>query len=255
MIYLRNDDCFTALKELNDDLVDMVFVDLPYGTTACKWDTVIDLEKMWSELDRITKDNAPMLFTASQPFTSRLVSSNYDWFRYEWIYQKIAGSNFAQAKYQPMKEHESVLIFSKKPRPIYFPIKEERRGTGSDRAKYKYTDKSRKQVGQFMGQSINESEFDYSNDSGNDKLRYPSSVQIFNNRAKGDRGLHPTQKPVAMVEYFIKTYTRENETVLDFTMGSGTTGVACKNLNRGFIGIEQDRDIFEIAYNRISTDQ
>ena len=105
-----------------------------------------------------------------------------------------------------------------------------------------------------MGQSINESEFDYSNDSGNDKLRYPSSVQIFNNRAKGDRGLHPTQKPVAMVEYFIKTYTRENETVLDFTMGSGTTGVACKNLNRGFIGIEQDRDIFEIAYNRISTD-
>ena len=147
-----------------------------------------------------------------------------------------------------MKEHESVLVFSKV-KSQYYPIKEQRQGSGGERAKYKYTDASRKNSGEFVGKMIRGV---VENDSGNEKLRYPSSVQEFNNRAAGDRGLHPTQKPVALMEYLIKTYTNEGETVLDFTMGSGTTGVACVNLNREFIGIEKDEKYVEIARKRIN---
>lgn len=247
---LYNGDCFEYFKTLDDQSIDLVFTDLPYGTTNCKWDTVIDLDLMWSELDRLVKDNTPILFTASQPFTSALVSSNYEWFRHEWIYQKIAGSNFAQAKYQPMKEHESVLVFGRK-KPNYYPIKEERRGSGSQRAKYKYSDRSRKAVGEFISSGINEGTYNPKKDSGNEKLRYPSSVQLFNNRAKGDRGLHPTQKPLAMVEYFIKTYSNEWDNVLDFTFGSGTTALACLNLNRYFYGSETDKEYYDIAIDRL----
>lgn len=247
---LYRGDCFEFMQTLEDQSIDLVFTDLPYGTTNCKWDTVIDLDLMWKHLDRIVKDNTPILFTASQPFTSALVSSNYEWFRHEWIYQKIAGSNFAQAKYQPMKEHESVLVFGRK-KPNYYPIKEERRGSGSQRAKYKYSDKSRKAVGEFISSGINEGTYNPEHDSGNDKLRYPSSVQIFNNRAKGDRGLHPTQKPLAMVEYFINTYSKESDKVLDFTFGSGTTAVACKRLKRSFYGSELDEKYYGITVERL----
>lgn len=247
---LYNGDCFEYFKTLDDQSIDLVFTDLPYGTTNCKWDTVIDLDLMWSELDRLVKDNTPILFTASQPFTSALVSSNYEWFRHEWIYQKTGASNFAQAKYAPMKEHESVLVFSKK-KPKYYPIKEERKGSGLARSKYAYSDKSRKAVGEFMGQGINEGTHDDKNDAGNDELRYPSSVQLFNNRAKGDRGLHPTQKPVALLEYLVKTYTQENEKVLDMVMGSATTGVACINTRRSFTGMELDPVIYGTAKERI----
>lgn len=243
-------DCLDEMNKIPKDYVNMVFADLPYGTTNCKWDTIIDLDLMWDHLIRICTDNAAMIFTASQPFTSKLVSSNYEMFRHEWIYQKTGASNFAQAKYAPMKEHESVLIFSKK-KPNYYPIKEERKGSGLERSKYAYSDKSRKAVGEFINQDINDGTHDPKNDSGNDELRYPSSVQLFNNRAKGDRGLHPTQKPVALIEYLINTYTNEREVVLDFVFGSGTTGIACINTNRIFIGIEQDKEYFENAKERI----
>jgi site-specific DNA-methyltransferase (adenine-specific) len=243
-------NCLETMYSLPSKHFDMVFADLPYGTTNCKWDAIIPFEQLWSAIDYCTKDHAALVFTASQPFTSALVSSNYEMFRYEWIYQKTGASNFAQAKYAPMKEHESVLVFGKN-KPKYYPIKEERKGTGLSRSKYAYSDKSRKAVGEFMGQGINKGTHDSTNDAGNDELRYPSSVQLFNNRAKGDRGHHPTQKPVALLEYLINTYTKEGESVLDPVMGSGTTGVACANLGRSFTGIDQDINYYDIAQKRI----
>lgn len=241
---LLHGDCIDALNKIPDQSIDTILSDPPYGTTACKWDVVIPFEPMWKQLIRVTKLKAAIVMTTSQPFTSLLVCSNLKMFRHEWIYKKCCASNFAQAKYAPMKEHESILVFGQA-KVNYYPIKEERIGGGLSRSKYKYTDKSRHSAGEFvdkMRSNYNE----YS-----DLLRYPSSVREFNNRAKGNIGLHPTQKPVALMEYLIKTYTLENETVLDFAMGSGTTGVAALNLNRKFIGIELDEKYFEIAKNRI----
>lgn len=246
-----NNDCLEALDEIDNQVVDLVLTDLPYGTTACKWDAVIPFEPMWEQLNRIVKPNTPILFTASQPFTSALVASNFEMFRHEWIYQKTGASNFAQAKYAPMKEHESVLVFSQK-KPNYYPIKEERKGSGLARSKYAYSDKSRKAVGEFISVDINEGTYEVDQDAGNDELRYPSSVQLFNNRAKGDRGFHPTQKPVALLEYFIETYSKPGELVLDFTMGSGSTAIAAVETQRDFIGIEKDPEIYQVAQNRFN---
>ncbi len=187
--------------------------------------------------------------TASQPFTTVLVSSNMKEFKCSWIYKKRCASNFAQAKYMPMKEHEDVLVFCKG-KSVYYPIKEQRQGSGKERAKYAYSDASRHASGEFVGKIVGD--YDKSNDAGNDELRYPSSVQEFNNRATGDRGYHPTQKPVALMEYMIKTYTTEGETVLDFTMGSFTTAIACLNTKRYFIGIELDDYYFEVGTKRVN---
>jgi site-specific DNA-methyltransferase (adenine-specific) len=244
-IDLYQGDCLSKLEELYRDngcCVDMVLVDLPYGTTACKWDTVIDLERMWYLLSFVCEPNAPMIFTASQPFTSRLVSSNISKFKHEWVWEKNRGSNFGSVKYQPMKEHESVLVFCNGKLP-YYPIKEPRKGAGADRVKYEFN-------GSNTGKRDAYSGF-VDNRKGHmeDELRYPSSIQKFNTEV----GKHPTQKPVALMEYLIKTYTQEGETVLDFTMGSGTTGVACKNLNRNFIGIELDPEYFRIAKERVES--
>lgn len=239
MMKLILGDCLEEMKKILDGSIDAVIADIPYGTTACKWDNVIPFEPMWEQLKRVTKKNGAIVLTASQPFTSALVMSNPKMFRYSWIYKKRCASNFAQAKYAPMKEHEDVLVFAKS-KPIYYPIKEARQGSGAERVKHRFNETK---SGEFT--SISKAKPDPT------ELRYPSSVQEFNNRASGDRGFHPTQKPVALMEYLIKTYTNEGETVLDFTMGSGTTGVACKNLNRNFIGIELDKDYFQIASDRI----
>jgi len=236
---LYHGDCLVEMAKIPDGSVDMVCADPPYGTTACKWDSIIPLEPMWEHLKRVTKKNGAIVMTASQPFTSVLVSSNYAMFRHEWIYQKKCASNFAQAKIAPMKEHESVLVFAKQ-MAIYNPIKEPRKGSGAERVKHTFNPTSAGEFTSLKTVCPNPTE-----------LRYPSSVRIFNNRASGDRGLHPTQKPVALMEYLIKTYTNEGETVLDFTMGSGTTGVACVNLNRNFIGIEMDDKYFNDAKDRI----
>lgn len=245
---LRLGNCLELMKDIPGGSVDAIITDPPYGTTACKWDSVIPFEPMWAELKRIIKPNGAIVFTTSNPFTSALLMSNPKMFRHEWIYKKRCASNFAQAKYAPMKEHENVLVFGRQ-KVNYYPIKEERQGGGVSRAKYKYSDKSRHASGSFVGNI--KGLYDKNNDAGNEELRYPSSVQEFNNRSSGDRGYHPTQKPVALMEYLIKTYTNEGETVLDFTMGSGTTGVACKNLNRNFIGIELDEGYFNVAKERI----
>ena len=249
MIDLYNGDCLEIMKNIPSQSVDMVLTDPPYGTTACKWDIIIPFEPMWAELKRICKPNAPMIFTASQPFTSMLVMSNLKEFKVEWIWEKAVGSNFATLKYQPMKEHESVLVFSngggKTP---YYPIKEPRKGSGSARMNYGHN-------GSKTGEANGSQDFKGWKEGDYDKdLRNPSSVQYFNNR-ENTRGLHPTQKPVALLEYLIKTYTQEGETVLDFTMGSGSTMIACLNTNRHGIGIEIDEKYFSIAKNRIDEHQ
>jgi site-specific DNA-methyltransferase (adenine-specific) len=241
-------DCLELMPLLNDHSIDMILCDLPYGTTACKWDTIIPFEPLWKEYKRLIKDNGAIVLTASQPFTSSLVMSNPNMFKYSWIYKKKCASNFAQAKYAPMKEHEDILIFSRG-KVNYYPIKEERQGGGKSRAKYVYTDKSRHACGDFVGNI--KGEYDNCNDSGNDELRYPSSVQEFNNRASGDRGYHPTQKPVALFEYLIKTYTKGGEIVLDNCSGSGTTGVACINTGRNYILMEKEDKYYLTSKERI----
>lgn len=205
------------------------------GTTACKWDSVIDFDLMWVELERIIKPNGAIVLFGSEPFSSALRMSNIKRYRYDWVWEKEQGVNFQLAKKQPLKVHEDICIFYKS-QPNYKPqglidcnIIKSNKGKGgnlghcsSERKRKTYTQK---------------------------KKGYPKSIQYFTR----ERGLHPTQKPVALLEYLIKTYTDENETVLDFTMGSGSTGVACVNTNRKFIGIELDRDYFKIAQDRINT--
>ena len=237
-------NCLTVMKGIESKSIDMILCDLPYGTTACKWDIIIPFEPLWKQYKRIIKDKGAIVLTASQPFTSILVMSNLEMFKYEWIYKKRCASNFAQAKYAPMKEHEDVLVFAKG-RVNYYPIKEERQGSGANRVKYKFTDKSTQGNSEFVNDISgggNETQSD---------LRFPSSVQEFNNRASGDRGHHPTQKPVALFEYLIKTYTNENDLVLDNCAGSFTTSIASENLKRNWICIEKEEKYCEIGIKRI----
>jgi len=240
MINLLHGDCLELMKSIPDNSVDLVLTDPPYGTTTCKWDTVIPFEPMWKELKRIRKDNAAIILFGSEPFSSHLRISNIKEFKYDWIWLKPSGTNFASVKYMPMKAHENISLFGKHK---YYPIMEERTGGGLSRMKYACTPNKTK--GESYGIKLNTNKKMYG------EKRNPFSYQHFNSREKV-RGLHPNQKPVALLEYLIKTYTLEGETVLDFTMGSGSTGVAAKNLNRNFIGIEQDDKYFEIAKNRIN---
>jgi len=242
-IDLWHGDCLELMKDIPDGSVDLVLCDPPYGTTACKWDQVIPFEPMWAELKRIIKPNGAICLFGGNPWGSLLVSSNIKNFKYEWIWQKTTGANFAVLKYQPMREHEIINVFSFNTHN-YYPIKEARKGSGSKRCEYPGS--STKGINSIYGISRNQSGKTFEKN-----LRNPSSIQYFNNRKTDDRGKHPTQKPVALLEYLIKTYTLEGETVLDFTMGSGSTGVAAKNLNRNFIGIELDETYFEIAQKRI----
>ena len=239
-------DCLELMKDIPNGSIDMILCDLPYGTTACKWDTIIPFDKLWEQYERIIKPNGAIVLTASQPFTSALVMSNPKLFKYEWIYQKAVGSNFAALKYQPMKEHENILIFGKGT-TNYYPIKEERKGSGKERQKAGYKNsKATAKTGQFIGGVMDATK--RTNDY--DELRYPSSIQYFNNRDK-DRGMHPTQKPVLLFEYLIKTYTNEGELVLDNTAGSGTTAIACLNTKRQFIVMEKEQKYYDIILKRV----
>ena len=232
---LINDDCLNAMKFIPDSSISMILADPPYGTTACKWDSVIPLEPMWEQLKRVIKPNGAIVMTASQPFTTTLISSNMKMFKYCWVWNKKKAGNIFLAKKQPMKVHEDVVVFGVNS-PSYYPIMVKR-------------DKVKKSKNYGTGESIG------GNREREDKTytythKNPISIlEASNANQKGK--VHPTQKPVALMEYLIKTYTNENELVLDFTMGSGTTGVACKNLNRKFIGIELDETYFNIAEERI----
>lgn len=237
-VQLIQGDCIEMMKTLSDKSIDAIITDPPYGTTACKWDSVIPFAPMWEQLKRIIKPNGAIVLFGSQPFTSALVMSQPKLFKHEWIWIKNRGSNFANTVREPMKEHESVLIFSDG-KWTYNKQMQERTGGGGDRAKYLVEHNSRKREGTraFEGREHHEIT----------ELRVPSSWQKFN----VETGLHPTQKPIALLEYLIKTYTNEGETVLDFTAGSGTTGVAAINTNRKCVLIERDDTYCEIIRKRI----
>tara|TARA_R110002110_G_scaffold250415_1_gene466528 strand:+ start:655 stop:1374 length:720 start_codon:yes stop_codon:yes gene_type:complete len=236
VINLMLGDCLEKMKEIESGSVDMILTDPPYGTTACKWDAIIPLEPMWEQLRRIIKPNGAIVITASQPFTTTLIASNLKMFRYCWVWEKTRASNPYLAKKQPLRAHEDIVIFGINS-PSYYPQK-------TDGPEYVI---SKKAGGRVAGdKKTNNTEYKGKKQGG----RYPRTVQKISNSSK-EVGLHPTQKPAALMEYLIKTYTNEGETVLDFTMGSGTTGVAAKNLNRDFIGIELDENYFKIAEKRI----
>ena len=242
---LVNADCLEAMKFIADKSVDMVLCDLPYGqfgTTACKWDTIIPFEPLWEQYKRIIKDNGAIVLTASQPFTTKLISSNESLFKYEFIWIKNKPTGFINAKNAPLKKHENVLVFSKgktancnKNNMIYNP-----QGL-IEINKFK---KSKYDKNDILGTRPCRKNDGYTQKYSN----YPTSILEFNGE---ETHVHPTQKPVALLEYLIKTYTNENNLVLDNTMGSGSTGVAAVNTNRRFIGIEKDDNYFEIAQKRI----
>lgn len=230
-------DCLEGMKSMADGSIDMILCDLPYGTTQNKWDSVIPLEPLWEQYWRILKPNGIIALTASQPFTSLLVCSQPKTFRHEWIWIKNRGSNFANTVREPMKEHESVAIFSRG-KWTYNKQMQERTGGGSSRAKYKII----QGTATTNYNNINEMAHD-----GLPELRVPSSWQKFNTEV----GLHPTQKPVPLFEYMIRTYTNPGELVLDNCIGSGTTAIACLNLDRNYIGFEANTEYFAVAQERI----
>lgn len=236
-LWLMKGDCLERMKEIPDGSVDMILTDPPYGTTACKWDSIVPLEPMWEQLKRIIKPNGAIVMTAAQPFTSALVMSNPKMFHHQWIWDKKFAANFPQAKRQPLRTHEDILVFGLTPK--YYPQMIKR-----DTPIKKGANKGARIFGGESGLARE----DYDKKVYDEK--YPDTILKFSSRSEA-RGLHPTQKPVALMEYLIKTYTNENETVLDFTCGSGTTGVACANTGRKFIGIELDDNYFEIAKNRV----
>ena len=234
-------DCLELMKNIPDKSVDMILCDLPYGTTACKWDTIIPLDKLWEQYCRIIKDNAAIVLTASQPFTSKLISSNYEMFKYEWIWEKSKASNFLQAKINPLKAHENVLVFSKKS-PKYYPQKTQGEPYNKGSVKQK----------NVQAEVYNEIKNYHSHViKSEDGTRFPRTIQYFKT-AEFEGKLHPTQKPVALFEYLIKTYTNEGDLVLDNCIGSGTTAIAAINTNRNFIGIEKEEKYFDIATERIA---
>ena len=242
---LHEGDCLEKLNDVPSGSVDLVLTDPPYGTTACKWDAVIPFEPMWKQVWRVLKPNGAAVFTASQPFTSALVMSQVKAFKHEWVWDKGVGSNFTQAKRVPLKTHEGVLVFSAAPiNPPYYP-----QMTARSKPMPMGGNKGRRGTGAYdlRGPAVEAKE-------ANGKVyteAYPNTIIRISPRADRERGLHPTQKPVALMEYLIKTYTNAGETVLDFTMGSGTTGVAAMNTGRKFIGIERDPKYFAIASDRI----
>ena len=236
MIDLRQGDCLELMKDIPDKSIDMILCDLPYGTTACKWDIVIPFDKLWEQYNRIIKDNGAICLFGSEPFSSKLRMSNLNNYKYDWVWNKKKAGNIFLAKYQPMKIHENIIIFGKG-KITYYPIMIER-----DKIK-----KSKNYgTGETMGGNRKKEEKIYVYDKKN-----PISILEFSNASQKGK-VHPTQKPVALLEYLIKTYTNEGEIVLDNCMGSGSTGVACVNTNRNFIGIELSEEYYNIAKERIN---
>jgi len=245
---LLKGDCLELMKGIPDNSIDMVLTDLPYGTTKNKWDSVIPFEPMWEQVNRITKERTPILLFGQNPFSATLITSNVKQYKYDWFWQKSHATGFLNAKKRPLKVIENIHVFYNK-QPNYFPqglkpygkmrSRKSIKGTSSNYGKYGQSNYS-----EFCNYPKDRIDFDIESylfstykDTGKEKLK------------------HPTQKPVALLEYLIKTYTLEGETVLDFTMGSGSTGVAAKNLNRKFIGIEMDEKYFKIAQERIGAGQ
>ncbi|MFT4140184.1 MAG: site-specific DNA-methyltransferase [Bacillus sp. (in: firmicutes)] len=231
---IHNEDCLEGMKRIPDKSIDMILCDLPYGTTRNKWDSIIPLETLWKQYERIIKDNGAIVLTAQTPFDKVLGTSNLKLLKYEWIWDKALATGHLNAKKMPMKRHENILIFYKK-LPIYNPqmIKGEPYNKGFGHV---YSSNYGKQI-----------DVSHVNETGN---RYPTSIILKSNANRRGK-FHPTQKPVSLFEYLIKTYTNEGETVLDNCMGSGTTAIACMNINRNFIGFELDEEYWRLANERI----
>ena len=231
-IDLRLGDCLQVMKKLNNNSVDMVLCDLPYGTTKIKWDEVIPFEPLWKQYERVVKKNGAIVLFSAQPFTSKIISSNIDMFKYELIWQKDRPQNIFNCKIQPLRSHENILVFYKN-QPTYNP--------------QFFEGKPNNSVGKGLFKSAH---YSIKTATNRDKshLKYPQSVLFYK---KEHPPIHPTQKPVALLEWLIKTFSNENDTVLDNTMGSGSTMVACLNAKRHGIGIEKDESYFEIALKRV----
>ena len=238
MINLMLGDCLERMKEIESGSVDMILTDPPYGTTACKWDSIIPLEPMWEQLKRIIKPNGAIVLFGSEPFSSALRMSNIKNYKYDWVWLKSRSTGHLDSKKKPMKCQENISVFYRK-QPIYnYECKKLEKPISS----YRKNGKS----GSLLGKT-NQMVDKFQTETG-----FPIQVLSFANEHNAGKNKHPTQKPVTLMEYLIKTYTNENETVLDFTMGSGSTGVGAKNLNRKFIGIEMDENYFNIAQERIN---
>ena len=246
-IKLYNGDCLEYMKDIPDGSIDAIIADLPYGTTACKWDTIIPFDKLWEQYKRIIKDNGAIVLTASQPFTSALVMSNPEMFKYQWVWVKSKKTGFTNAKNRPLSQHEDVLVFSKANVANGSKIMMKYNPQGlQPLGKVRKGDKN-KSIGDTNGQKYYRPS--QSKDYVQEFTNYPTTVLSV---ASEGKIMHPTQKPLALMEYLIKTYTNEGDVVLDNTMGSGSTGVACVNTNRNFIGMELDDKYFEIAKARIN---
>ena len=236
-IELWQGDCLELMKNIPDGSVDLILTDPPYGTTNCRWDTIIPFDPMWEQMKRIIKPNGAICLFGGEPFSSALRMSNIKNFKYDWYWQKTTPTGFLNAKKQPLRNIETISVFYSK-QPIYNPQKTHGHKRKVSLAKHKQNCKKAEEYNDYNLASYDSTE------------RYPTqTLQFKTDRQKS--ALHPTQKPVALLEYLIRTYTNEGETVLDFTMGSGSTGVACVNTNRRFIGIELDEGYFNIAKERI----
>ena len=233
-LWLMQGNCLDRMKEIPDGSVDMVLTDPPYGTTACKWDGVIDFDLMWLQLKRIIKPNGAIVLFGSEPFSSALRMSNIKQYKYDWVWDKVKTGNPLNAKIMPLNRTENIMVFIKG-KNFYYPIK-----TPRDKPKSS-GNVAEGSVRCFQG--VKQENKIYTE-------KYPTNLLTFSNANQKGK-LHPTQKPVALLEYLIKTYTQENETILDFTFGSCSTGVACLNTNRKFLGIEMDEGYFEVSKNRI----
>jgi len=239
---LINDDCLDAMRNISSNSVDMLFADLPYGQTSCKWDSEISLVPFWAEVNRICKPDAPMIFTCSVRFGNTLINSNPRNFRYDLVWVKSTTCGFLNAKKMPMKKHEMIYVFYRKLPSVY-----------QDSIKEHHTHKFGKsstiktEHDTAYGENIHYHNTQQRNGESIYDPPLPNSIV----ECKSEKGKHATQKPVALMEWILKYYSRENDTVLDPTMGSGSMGVACKNMNRSFIGIEKDKEIFDVATGRI----
>ena len=233
LMELIHGDCLEEMKKIPNKSIDMILCDLPYGTTSCKWDVVIPFDKLWEQYNRIIKDNGAILLFSTEPFTSKLLLSNEKHYRHKWIWNKNNSCGFQLAKIRPFQICEDILVFGKN-KVNYYPIMEER-GKLRDKSGYSKSDNYNITPTKTKERS---------------NLYYPKNLLNFSNSIQKGK-FHPTQKPVALLEYLIKTYTNKHETVLDNCMGSGSTGVACVNTNRNFIGIEKEEKYFNIAKERI----
>ena len=248
-IKLFKGDCLEIMKDIPSGSVDAIITDPPYGTTACKWDSVIDFGLMWEQLNRIIKPNGVIVLFGSEPFSSALRMSNIKNYKYDWVWEKTMPSGMATANFMPMKYHEIISIFVNNGKPNFNKQLCERSEIGKDRLKNSGKILNGKN---HKSEHINKANLAGKYSEYNKTKVNPKTILKFKSvpNCNGTK-LHPTQKPVALIEYLIRTYTNENETVLDFTMGSGTAGVACLNTNRNFIGIEMDDNYFDIAQKRI----